>query len=94
MQRLTQAFTDQPFKKLAINVSEPERKVIQQARRLNMTFKVLLDTEGKIFKQWQAKVLPSSFIIDKKGTLRYYAEGPVEWDSDEILLTVKNLLQE
>lgn len=94
MQRLTKTFTNQPFKTLAINVSEPKRKVIQQSQRLNMTFKILLDSEGKTFKQWQGQVLPTSFIIDKKGIIRYSVEGPAEWNSDEILLTVKNLLQE
>ena len=94
MQRLEKSLAEHPFEIIAINVAEQKRKVIYQAKRINMTFIVLLDSGSNTFKQWQAKILPTSFIVDKKGHIRYLAQGPIEWDTDEVSTTIENLLIE
>jgi len=94
MQRLENSFPDRPFEIVAINVAEQKRKVNYQAKRINMNFIVLLDPESKTFKQWQTKILPTSFIVDKKGHTRYLAQGPIEWDTDEVSTTIEKLLIE
>ena len=94
MLRLEKSFLNRPFEVIAINVEEQKRKVIYQAKRNNMSFIVLLDTQSKTFKQWQAKILPTSFIVDKKGHIRDIAKGPLEWDSDEIIAIIEKLLME
>lgn len=95
MQRLEKSLTGQPFEIIAINVAEQERKVIYQAKLNNITFSVLLDPDSKTFKQWQAKILPTSFIVDKKGYIRYIAQGSLEWGSDdEVSAAIEKLLIE
>ncbi|MCU7939762.1 MAG: TlpA family protein disulfide reductase [gamma proteobacterium symbiont of Bathyaustriella thionipta] len=94
MQRLEKVFTDQPFEIVAINVSEVKKKVIYQAKLNHMNFTVLLDPESKTLKQWRAKILPTSYIIDKKGHIRYLAQGPLEWDSTEVATAIEKLLIE
>lgn len=95
MTHLQQTFQNRPFEIVAINVSEQKRRVSYQAEHIfKMTFTVLLDSEGKTFKQWQAKILPTSFIINRKGQIRYLAQGALEWDSDEISSIIEKLLIE
>ncbi|MCK5662658.1 MAG: TlpA family protein disulfide reductase [Thiotrichaceae bacterium] len=94
MQALEKSLAGLPFEIVAINVAEQKRKVNYQAKRINMTFTVLLDPDSKTFKQWQAKILPTSFIVDKKGYIRYLAQGPIEWDSNEVSATIEKLLIE
>ena len=94
MQRLEKSLTDQPVEIMAINVAEQERKVRYQAKLINMTFSVLLDPDSKTFKQWQAKILPTSFIIDKKGHIRYLVQGPIEWDTIEVSEIIAKLIIE
>lgn len=94
MQRLEKSLTGHPFEIVAINVSEQKQGVIRRLKRINMTFTVLFDAKGKTFKQWQAKILPTSFIIDKKGHIRYLVQGPLEWDSDEISTVIEKLIPE
>ncbi|NOQ78931.1 MAG: redoxin domain-containing protein [Gammaproteobacteria bacterium] len=94
MLSLEKSLADRPFEIVAINVAEQKKKVIYQAKRVNMTFTILLDPDSKTFKQWQVKILPTSFILDKKGHIRYFAQGPLEWDSDEVSETIEKLLAE
>ncbi len=94
MQRLAKSLRNRPFEIVAINVSEQKQRVKYQSKRINMTFTVLLDTEGKTFQHWQAKILPTSFIVDRKGRIRYLAQGPLEWDSDEVSAIIEKLLIE
>ena len=94
MQRLAKSLRNRPFEIVAINVSEQKQRVKYQSKRINMTFTVLLDTEGKTFQHWQAKILPTSFIVDRKGRIRYLAQGPLEWDTDEVSAIIEKLLIE
>lgn len=95
MLSLEKSLQNQPFEIVAINVAEQKKKVKYQAKFVNMTFTVLLDPKSKTFKQWQAKILPTSFILDKKGHIRYIAQGPLEWDSDiEVSAAIEKLLLE
>ena len=94
MQRLAKSLHNKPFEIVAINVSEQKQRVLYQSKRINMTFTVVLDTEGKTFQHWQAKILPTSFIVDRKGRIRYLAQGPLEWDSDEVSAIIEKLLIE
>ena len=91
LQRLANHFKDRPFEILAVSVSEQRARVIRQAKRINVDFTILLDKKGETFKRWQAKMLPTSFIIDPDGQIRYQAIGPLEWDSDEVLEIVEKL---
>jgi len=94
MQRLNESMLNRPFEIVAINVSEPKHGVMRQLKRINMTFTVLFDSEGKTFKQWQSKILPTTFIVDKKGHIRYQAQGPLEWDTVEVSEIIEKLLIE
>ncbi|MCU7799858.1 MAG: TlpA family protein disulfide reductase [gamma proteobacterium symbiont of Lucinoma myriamae] len=94
MQRLEKSFTGRPFEIVAINVSEQKHGVIRRLKRINMTFTVLFDTKGTTFKQWQAKILPTSFIVDKNGHIRYLVKGPMEWDTEEVSEVINKLLLE
>jgi peroxiredoxin len=95
MLSLEKSLLNRPFEIVAINVAEQKKKVIYQAKLINMTFTVLLDPKSKTFKQWQAKILPTSFILDKKGRIRYIAQGALEWDSDiEVSAAIEQLLLE
>ncbi len=89
--RLQREMGQSDFVVLAVNVQEKRQQVESIARRLKLTFPVLLDPDRSAGNTWAVKVFPSSFIVDAAGELRYRAIGPVEWDSAEassILLEV------
>lgn len=46
---------------------------------------ILLDTESEAFKRWEGIGLPSTFVLDGTGRIRYEAYGAVNWDADYIV---------
>ncbi|WP_448518718.1 peroxiredoxin family protein [Rhodoflexus sp.] len=55
------------FELLAINVSQPREASEEFHRRFKATFPMLLDTEGKISKQYGVEELPTNYFIDTEG---------------------------
>jgi peroxiredoxin len=50
----------------------------------------LLDTRKNTFNSWVSSALPTSFLLDKQGRVRYRVQGEVEWDSDTVIETLIN----
>ena len=93
MQRLADTLKDQPFEILAVNVSDPESRIHEFIKRMDLHLTILMDHDGKTFEAWQGKVLPASFLLDRSGRIRYQVIGPLEWDSDEAGKIIEELLQ-
>jgi len=57
-----------------------------------LTFPALLDRDGAVSDSYQARVLPSSFFIDKAGVVRAVYRGPMA--RSVVAGTVEQLLAE
>ncbi len=53
-----------------------------------------MDTSAKAAKAWGVDYYPTSFLIDKKGNVRFYIVGAVDWEQDEVIDPIRNLLRE
>jgi len=94
LQRLQQRLDDQPFTILTINVGEQKYKVWKFVKLINLTLPVLLDPKSRTFNDWGSSILPTSFLLDRHGRVRYRVQGDLEWDSDEVISRVSTLLAE
>lgn len=94
MQRLQEKLSDQPFVILPINVGEKKYRVWKFVKLINFTLPVPLDTRSKMFADWGAEVLPTSFLLDTEGHIRYWAQGDLEWDSEEVVSLIEELINE
>ena len=94
LQRLQEKLADQPFVILAINVGEKKYRVWKFAKLIDFTLPVLLDTHSKTFADWGASVLPTSFLLDSKGRIRYRVVADLEWDSEEVISLIEALINE
>jgi thiol-disulfide isomerase/thioredoxin len=94
MRRLADTFRGRDFLILAVNVAEGKAKAARYAQPASDGFLILDDKNSAAFKAWQARVFPSSYILDTKGRLRYRVEGPFEWDSLESIEVIESLLAE
>ena len=94
MQRLQEKLTGEPFVILPINVGEKKYRVWKFVKLINFTLPVPLDTRSKTFADWGAQTLPTSFLLDSEGRIRYRAQGDLEWDSEEVVSLVKELINE
>ena len=58
-----------------------------------MDFPILLDRESKVIEQWPVRALPTSFVVDRDGRLRYRAVGGREWDDPGLVEQILGLLK-
>ena len=93
LQRLADAMTDRPLTIYAVNVGEAPGRAREALRRLGYTGTPLLDTDQLAFKAWGVKVLPSSFVIDPDGRVRFRVVGALEWDAPEIQEAIEALIR-
>jgi thiol-disulfide isomerase/thioredoxin len=96
MERLHQKYKNKEFKVIAINQWENEDIVFEFTGRLSIepTFLILLDRESRISEAFKVKGLPSTYLIDKKGYIRYKAIGGREFDHPEVENLINKLLSE
>ena len=92
MQRLAEKFGDRSFDILAVNVAENKNSVEASRKRLKIDFTILLDPEKDTAHDWGLKVLPTSYLIDPAGQIRYQAVGPFDWETDMANSAVESLL--
>ena len=94
IQRLIAAMRERPFAVIGVNVGEGERRVQATVKRLRMEFPILLDKDSTEFKSWGANVLPTAYVLDGSGRVRYLARGPVAWDRDDIIERLMQLAEQ
>jgi len=91
--RLGEKLADSPFAILAVNVGEEQRKLPAFVKKMDDHMVILMDPESAAFKNWQGIGLPSTFVLDGNGRIHYEAYGPVDWDGDHVVDTLRQLMQ-
>jgi peroxiredoxin len=94
MEVLYQQFKEKNFILLAISVDYGGQKPVNEfINKYRYTFPVLLDPKCKTLDLLQVKGIPTTFLIDKKGSMVGKAIGPRCWSSPEVFSLI-NLLME
>ncbi|WP_245860639.1 peroxiredoxin family protein [Candidatus Chloroploca asiatica] len=85
-------YRDQGFTVLAVNSREDAATVAGYMEASGLTFPALLDLDGTVSNAYQARVMPSSFFVDRAGVIRAVYRGPLA--RSVIAGTVEQLLAE
>ena len=93
MIRLAEMLADRPFVILAVNVGEEKRKLPGFVKKIDEHMAILMDTDSEAFKRWKCIGLPSTFVIDPGGQIRYDAYGAVNWDATYIVTMLTDLME-
>lgn len=95
MQRLQSRFISKGFTILGVNMAEDEKTVRHFLKtKVNVNFPILFDSEGAALKRWGVFAFPTSYLIDKKGKIRFAIFGAVDWEKQSILQKISLLLSE
>lgn len=94
LQQLQTKLAGRPFSILAVNVGEKRYEVWKFTKLVDFTLPTPLDTQKQAFNAWQATVLPTSFLLDTRGRIRYRVQGDLEWDSTAVTALIEELLAE
>ena len=96
MERVYQNHQDDDFTVVAINQMEDGDRIFTFTGTLDTrpTFNILLDTDSKVSQSYNVRGLPTTYLIDKKGKIRYRAVGGREFDHPEVEKIIQALIKE
>lgn len=96
MERLQQRVGADSFKVIAINqMEDPDDVFVFTGQiELDQTFEILFDTDSKVSQAYAVSGLPTTYLIDKKGNIRYRAVGGREFDHIEVIKIINQLIAE
>ncbi len=93
--RLYQLRRDKEFEIVAVSVDRiSPSKVASFVANYQMSFPVLVNPRGHVGQRYWTRAIPSSFLLDKKGVIRWKVAGAREWDDPETLSKIDQLLSE
>ena len=92
--RLKQRLAHRPFEILALNVGEKKYRVRKFVKLINFDLPVLLDTSKDTFNAWGVETLPTTFLVDADGRIRYRVLGNPDWEDPNTIAIVEKLLSE
>ncbi len=94
LNRLQQHFNDQSVAIITIDVGEPASQIKPFLQKTDSDeLSVLMDMDGKVHKQWNIYVFPTSFLLDQSGNIQYAAVGALDWSDSAIINTINQLLR-
>ena len=95
MERLKNRFSAKDFIILGVNMAEDKKTVTQFLNtKVNVSFPILFDSDGKALKQWGVFAFPTSYVIDKAGNIRYALYGGIDWENQNVLKIITGLINE
>lgn len=92
MQSLKRRLAGRPFEVLAVNFGESESKVKEFLGRFPVDFRIPLDRFNTARRDWNVKLLPTSFIIGADGSVRYVVVGEFNWADDQAVAPLLQLV--
>jgi len=95
MERTYQAFKDRGFRIAAVSVDAGESARVRAFQEeLGLTFDILHDASGQIQQRYQMIGVPQSFLLDKRGIVRFVSLGEEHWDSETNRARIDALLDD
>ena len=94
MQRLYEKYRERGLTVVAVNQFEDPDLVFEFTGRLSLepTFPILFDRESRVSEQYRVKGLPTTYLLDKAGKIRFRAIGGREFDHPEVEALIESLL--
>lgn len=94
LERLRVKLAGRPLEIVALDSAETPEEVTDYLSRMKLGFPILLDADGSNTRRWKVFALPTTFLLDAEGRIRYVLTGPTEWDEGEALRVIESLLTE
>jgi thiol-disulfide isomerase/thioredoxin len=87
-----QRFATKGFTVLGISVDEKPAEMSQFLKSMPASFPVMRDAAQKLVASADVKTMPTSFLIDRKGTIRHVHQGFRRKDEEELTRQINALL--
>ncbi len=94
IQTLSEVMKDEKFQIVMINTAEDEDTIFEFLGAINVDLNSLMDVDGLVTEVWKPRGLPTSFLINPKGKVKYQAIGGREWGKEEYIIFLKQLSEQ
>jgi peroxiredoxin len=92
MEKLYNRFASRDFEIIAIDLQEKNKQVSKFVDDNDLTFKILLDKTGSTGAAYGARSIPTTYIIDRDGSVLARTIGGREWDTAEVFDLFEKIL--
>jgi thiol-disulfide isomerase/thioredoxin len=92
MKGLRQQLAGAPLEILWVNYGQSAAKVREYIAHVAADVHVLLDTDQDAARAWRVRLIPSSFLVDGEGRVRFRVIGNLDWGGEDAVRTVRTLL--
>jgi len=75
LEKLYQQFTAQGVVVVGVSIDKERKNAQELVTRLKLKFPVLHDPEGKVAEVYDPPKMPTSYVIDRQGVVRFVNEG-------------------
>jgi len=96
MELLHQQVDADDFKVIAVNQMEDIDQVFAFTGQLEVdpTFTIVFDTTSEVSLAYAVRGLPTTYLLDKEGNIRYRAVGGREFNHPEVVKIINQLIEE
>ncbi|MCU7844622.1 MAG: TlpA family protein disulfide reductase [Candidatus Thiodiazotropha sp. (ex Monitilora ramsayi)] len=94
LDQLYQRYEPMGFTLLGVNVEEDSAAANKVLREIPVTFPVLYDSKNQVSETYQVRAMPSTFLIDRDGKVRYLHKGYKPGYEEEYQKQVRELIRE
>ena len=91
---LRNELVEQGFEVIAVNVDQLASDGLRFLDKYPVSFPVVGDAKGVLPEQYQVKAMPTSFLLDQRGVVRYVHIAFHDGDIDVLRTEIMNLLAE
>lgn len=94
LDRLHQRYEDTGFAVLGVNVEGDAGPAQQLVNETHVSFPVLIDEGQKVSEAYDLEAMPSTYVVDRDGKVRYVHRGYKPGDEAKYVEIVKALIRE
>ncbi len=76
---------------LLVNYGESIERVESYVRSMDLDLPVLIDAFHRARHDWKVRALPTTFVVDRRGWLRYMVRGELDWANQEVVTRIRAL---
>ena len=89
---LAERLSGERFALLTVNFGEKADRIKPFLKKIGVDVPVLLDPDMGTSKAWAKSGLPTTYVIDAEGKIRYQVLGVMEWDAPQVEARIRELL--
>src|SRR6202451_3298196 len=94
LEQLYRKYKAAGFTLLGVNVEPKSVDAVGFLKSTPVSFPILFDTESKVSTLYEVSGMPSTVIVDRKGTVRYVHQGYKPGDESDYQDQIRTLLRE